>query len=210
MKKFLFIALALVFAIGANAQPRWGVKGGANISKYIWKVGDSKVDDLDARIGGLAGIMMEYSFVPSFSIQPELMYRYNSTRIKNNESLTPGKDANLHFHQLQLPVNLKYKLGTDDLKFFVAAGAYASYIMAGKAKGVYGEESGSIDLYGDGAFAKALDLKHFDWGAGFGIGFEVKRAIITVDYQLGLMNLSGVNNVKFRNNSLALTLGYFF
>jgi hypothetical protein len=115
MKKVLFIILGIALTYGLNAQLRYGVKLGGTLSSLFMKA-EGESDSSDPKIGIKAGGILEYSFSPSFALQPELLYINNGGKFID--------DLSFNLHNLQLPVNIKYKTGTDKLKFYVTAGPY--------------------------------------------------------------------------------------
>ncbi|MDR1180718.1 MAG: PorT family protein [Bacteroidales bacterium] len=216
MKKVLLITLGLVLTYGLDAQLRYGVKLGGTLSSIYSKYtgeGETESNNSDPKIGFKAGAMLEYSFSSSFALQPELLYVNSGGKYK--EEFEGGNESSkINFHQLQLPVNIKYKMGTDNLKFYVAAGPYIGYIFAGKEKWNYkwnydGEsdsDSGSDDIYGENS-----RLKHIDFGVGAGFGVEfLNKYTVGAGYKYGIANLTKAENSKIKTGTFDLSIGYFF
>jgi len=99
MKKVIITALFVCAAVVCSALPNFGVKAGANFSKF--SVSKSEI---------------EYSFQPGFDlglfarvkfnkwyVQPELVYSYQVSKAKD-------VDTKPHSHNLNIPVLLGYKV----------------------------------------------------------------------------------------------------
>jgi hypothetical protein len=213
MKKVLLIILGIALTYGLDAQSRYGVKlGGTLSSLYSKSTGEGGgSNNTDPKIGIEAGALLEYSFSPSLALQPELLYVNNGGKQKaahEGESIS----ERIILHQLQLPINIKYKMGTDKLKFYVAAGPYLGYIFAARSKQTYKNENEGINesrnnnLYGDGS-----DMKHFDFGMGVGFGVELlNKYIVGTGYKYGISSLTKTENVTLRTGTFNLSVGYFF
>ncbi|MDR2651540.1 MAG: PorT family protein [Prevotellaceae bacterium] len=197
MKKVLLIILGIALTYGVNAQLRYGIKLGGTLSNLSTKTAGES-DNSDPKIGIQAGGILEYSFSPSFSLQPELLYVNNGGKFEN--------DLSFNMHNLQLPVNIKYKMGTDNLKFYVTAGPYLGYIFAARLK------TGSVSVNAfDESVNNEMKLKHFDFGLGTGLGIEIaERYIVGVGYKYGLANLTKVEDVTVKSGTFNLSIGYLF
>lgn len=210
MKRFTLVLLGVILTIGVNAQVnniRWGVKVGGNLSQMTTKIDGDKLDGAKNRFGFHAGGMMEYSFSPSFAIQPELLFSMNSTGQEYDITEDVTQKTHIDIWQIQVPINLKYKLGDDALGYFVTAGPYFGIGLSGKLKG---DGMGSRNIYDEDEMGTDLNLKRFDIGIGVGLGVEIKKIMVGASYQFGLMNLSNANKVKSRVGTFQLSVGYFF
>jgi opacity protein-like surface antigen len=200
MKKVLLIILGLALTYGLNAQVRFGVKLGGTLSK-LYAESDGETESSDPKIGFKIGGLLEYSFSPSFALQPELLYVGNGGKYKDDDA-----DVSFNFHNLQLPINLKYKVGTDNLKFYATAGPYLGYIVAAKLK----SGSVSVDLF-DEELEEAVPLKRLDYGIGAGLGIEISsKYIVGVGYKYGLANLADVDEGSMKTGTFSLSIGYLF
>jgi opacity protein-like surface antigen len=205
MKKILLIILGLALTYGVNAQVRFGVKLGGTLSYLSFKY-DGESERSDPKIGFLAGGVLEYSFSSSFALQPELLYVNNGGKYENfytdGYSLVPVPTTAI-FHNLQLPINLKYKIGSDNLKFYATAGPYFGYILSAKEK--FKDDSGSVTVDLEG-------IKKFDFGIGAGLGIEISnKYTVGVGYKYGLANLNdGGEGAKIKIGTFGLSIGYLF
>ncbi|MDR1898146.1 MAG: PorT family protein [Prevotellaceae bacterium] len=199
MKKSLLIILGIALTFGLSAQVRFGVKLGGTLSQLSNKV-EGESENSDPKIGFQVGGLLEYSFSESFALQPELLYVNNGGKFGGGES----EDVVFNLHNIQLPVNLKYKLGTDKLKFYVTGGPYLGYIAAARLSA----GAVSINVFDDDA---GTDMKHFDFGVGAGFGIELSNKYVAgVGYQYGLANLTGSEGAKMKSGTFNLSIGYLF
>ncbi|MDR2466347.1 MAG: PorT family protein [Prevotellaceae bacterium] len=197
----------MAFTLGLNAQLRFGAKIGGAVSSLSTKNWEGEKEDrYKARLGFLLGGMMEYSFTESFALQPELLYVLNGAKEKEG-----GDGGRISLHNIQLPVNLKYKFGVEGLKFYATAGPYFSLIAGAKVK----EGDKTRDLFKeDGGI-----IKRMDFGLGVGFGVEIKKIAIGAGYSFGLSNLykkssnsedNGEDKNSMKTGTFALSVGYFF
>ena len=73
MKRYLLALVAIVVALSASAEFRWGPTAGVNISKYTYK---QALFNVDHSVGGGAGIMGELMF-PGIGFGIDLGLNYN-------------------------------------------------------------------------------------------------------------------------------------
>jgi hypothetical protein len=208
MKKVFLIILGIALTYGVNAQLRYGIKVGGILSDISFKE-NGKTKSSDPKVGFELGGILEYSFSSSLSLQPELLFVNNGgIKISNNVFSLTSKYT---FNQFQLPINLKYKMGTEQLKFYVAAGPYFGYIFSAKAK----HSGGNLQnlFIGDNPqnlFKGKDPMKHVDFGIGVGFGIEFyNKYIVGTGYKYGIANLSR-GNETMKIGTFDLSIGYLF
>jgi hypothetical protein len=218
MKKIFLLLVCVALTVGVNAQIRFGAKVGGTFSNLTIKGDGEKLDYFKPGIGFQIGGVLEYSFSESLALQPELLYVMDNSKIKNNafDGLFEDLDgvsasAKMALQVIQLPINLKYKMGTESLKFYVTAGPYLGYILSGKMKAKATAEgnsvSASFDMFDDNS---GLEAKRFDFGVGAGFGIEVSKFTVGVGYQYGIANLTGAKEGSLKLGTFNLSVGYFF
>jgi opacity protein-like surface antigen len=202
MKKSLLVILGIALTFGLSAQVRFGVKLGGTLSELYMRA-EGETENSDPKIGIKAGVILEYSFTESFALQPELLYVNNGGKFGDSEI---SEDIAFNLHNIQLPVNFKYKLGTDKLKFYVTGGPYLGYIAAARLS------AGPVSINAfDEEINTEMQLKHFDFGVGAGFGIELSnRYIAGIGYQYGLANLTGAEGIKVKSGTFNLSIGYLF
>lgn len=169
MKKLnflLFTILLLCFAVAANAQFRFGVKGAINFNDY-----KTKSISLDNRTGWQAGIMARFTLpIVGIGVQPEALYTYKSTKVE-------GETA--HTSYLQVPINATWSFGIGNLGAFINAGPYFSY---------------AIDL--DKKLKDAAEKFDWGLGIGAGLDIGKIHAGVRYDWGLQNIAKNDDQNIK--------------
>ena len=184
MKKILLIAVMLLTFIGADAQVRFGIKGGVNFNSMSdIKIGDLK-NSFDNRSGFNAGILVQAkSPVIGLAIQPELLYTSKgamwapTSSDAVNEVLDAKKTIRMDY--LELPVNIQWGLDLLVLRPYIQVSPYVSYAISKK---------------GDIADVEWNNLNRFDYGVGLGAGVEIWKFQISGKYSWSLGTLSDFKN----------------
>lgn len=189
--------LALCFSLQAEAQFRFGLKAGLNVSKLSF---NESVFDSDNRAGFTGGLMMEFT-VPLVGIGADLsaMYvRRDARWMTENEIEKSNRDY------IEIPLNLKYKLSIPVISHiitpFVTTGPSVSFLTSKR----------SID--------EAWTNNKVDWAWNFGLGVQlVKKVQIAASYGLGLTNTlhaigKNENNadIDSKNRYWTITAAYLF
>jgi opacity protein-like surface antigen len=196
MKKIVLIVLGIVLTYGvSNAQVRFGVKAGGALSKITNKM-DGVTEKSDTKFGFELGGILEYSFSESLSLQPELLFVNNGGIFKYEDKET------ISLSQLQVPIYLKYKMGSESLKFYGAAGPYFGYLFSAKSK---------MEGISDNLFEGEEAMKHLDFGIGVGLGLELSnKYLVGVGYKYGIANLSSGEGETKKVGTFNLSVGYLF
>ena len=167
-KKIIAFLCAIAFlavAIPAQAQLRFGVKGGLNITSVHF---DSDLLKSDNVTGFHIGPMIEATMpLLGFGFDAALLYSQ-----KGMESSSSGVKTTMKTSYIDVPVNLKWKFGLPIVKAYLAAGPYASFRVGGdKIWNVLSDQ---------------LETKSFGAGLNFGAGVEVFNHLqVGFNYELG-------------------------
>lgn len=183
----------------AQAQVRFGVKGGVNLANYSG-LSDAEKEGSENLINANGGVMMNAPITSDgfFSIQPELLYSGKGIKFKGD-----GYEAVDRMHYLDLPVLAK--INADGLIF--EAGPQLGYMISRKgtltAGGVTAEDS---DFSG---------VNRFDFGYIAGVGYEFDNGFgLGVRYNGGLLKVekevSGQEQSKAKNSVFQFQVGYLF
>lgn len=176
---FLAIALFLVSNVASaqnkDTQPRFGVKGGLNLSNlYINDVNDEK-----AKWGFHAGIWAKVPIGEFFAIQPELLWSSKGTTLASYNNIPFTQDGQIRFNlnYVDLPVLASLTLGPISLQ----AGPYISYLVNANVK----------NLREDMTTGTAVDLDRsdfysVDYGLSGGIALDIKGFQLGARYNHGL------------------------
>lgn len=208
MKKTLLLITGILFLIAANAQLKFGVKGGVN-SSYI------KMDDIISVSGGEkyslegiksgtvgfhAGLMTRVTFFGVF-IQPELYFSSTGGEVEVTDLITQDVSIRkMEFKKLDIPVLVGFKFGPARIN----AGPVASIIIDSKA-----------DLIEKAGYEEKIKGATFGYQAG--VGIDILSISLDVRYEGNLSKLGegvniGGNDFEFdsRNPQFIFSLGIFF
>lgn len=176
MKRVYLLILALVvwMAVPAQAQFKWGIKGGANISSIHFSdlPETFSTDNLTGfHIGPTIELMAPFI---GLGFDASIMYSQTGMEIGTQ---TVKSDY------LNVPVNLKWKIGIPAVKVFAAAGPYIGFRLGG----------GKIwDVLSD-----QIESKSFSAGLNLGAGVElIEHLQISATYQLGLTDNYSIKQLK--------------
>lgn len=175
MKKSALLVLIAVLglvAVPASAQLKFGLKGGVNVSK----ASISKDVLATKNVTGFnIGPMVEFRLpIVGVGMDAALLYSQKGFKSMDNGAV----DKSMKTDYLEVPVNFKWKIGIPLVKFFLAAGPYVNFRIAGDK---IWEIPGS-------AFGQ-LKSKSFGAGLNFGAGVELLSHLqVGFNYGLGLTN----------------------
>lgn len=198
MKKnvgLVIVALLALLAIPANAQLKFGVKGGVNISSVHFS---SDVLNADNVTGFQVGPMIETSLpLVGVGLDAAVMYSQRGMKTKTGVSTT-----SMRTDFIDIPVNLKWKLGLPIVKPYLAVGPYVGFRVGGdKVWDVPGSVIGQ------------LEAKNFSAGLNFGAGVElVSHLQVGFNYGLGLTDNFSASKVdlKAKNRGWSITAAILF
>ncbi len=176
MKRVYLLILALVawMAVPAQAQFKWGIKGGANISSIHFS-DLPEIFSTDNLTGFHIGPTIEL-------MAPFVGLGFDASILYSQTGMEIGTQK-IKSDYLNVPVNLKWKIGIPAVKVFAAAGPYIGFRLGG----------GKIwDVIID-----EVQSKSFSAGLNLGAGVElIQHLQISATYQLGLTDNYSVKQLK--------------
>jgi len=195
--------IALLFILGlsisfAQAQAKFGIKGGINYSNLSGDLIDE--DANQSKVGFLGGIIANFPLSSDnfVSIQPELLYSQKGYQYQDNEvtidNATYRFKGKRNFNYLDLPVLLKINAGP----VFFEGGPQASYLLGIR-------DNREVTLIGSGndtkdwAKVEKDNLSELEIGYVAGLGFQAPMGI-----GVGL-RYNGSINALAKENSDELT-----
>ncbi|MBM6960643.1 porin family protein [Bacteroides caecigallinarum] len=191
MKKIfstLVIMVCLLLAVPAQAQVKFGLKGGLDVSKLDNKVGDNTT-------GFFVGPMVDVTLpIIGLGIDVAALYSQSGLDVnnKNSEKLK----------SVEIPVNLKWTLGLGStLGVYVAAGPQFGFSINDGWKQLMEESNKSFVSVNVGAGLKLL--RHLQVGVNYNIGAS-KLGDMIVESADGNLRSS------IRKNSWQVSLAYMF
>lgn len=179
----LMFAALLLLGIGqANAQVRLGVKGGLNIASVHFSTDVLQSDNVT---GFQVGPMIEGSLpLVGLGFDAAILYAQKGLETKT----VGGEKTTLKNDYIDVPVNLKWKLGLPVVKVYLSAGPYVGFRVGGNK---IWELPGSM--------VDQVKTKSFSAGLNFGAGVElISHLQVGLNYGLGLTN-------NYSMESLSLT-----
>jgi hypothetical protein len=206
MKKLKLLTAVVILAMSstlASAQIAFAIKGGANLSNFY----SDELSDKNTKVGFHVGLQADYEFTPNMAIQPGLFFTTKGSKITTEYQEKEGEfSQNLMY--LQLPVHFAYKQDiTPGTRIVFHAGPYVAYGVGGKSK----VTAGSITLESDKVFGDGLlQYKSFDAGLGLGIGGEFGPFLIDLGWDMGLVDISNIDDGGVKNQNAYLSIGFRF
>ena len=176
MKRVYLLILALVawMAVPAQAQFKWGIKGGANISSIHFT---NLPENFSTE--NLTG----FHIGPTIELMAPLVgLGFDASILYSQTGMEIGTQT-VKSDYLNIPVNLKWKIGIPAVKVFAAAGPYVGFRLGG----------GKLwDVLSD-----QIESKSFSAGLNIGAGVElIQHLQISATYQLGLTDNYSIKKLE--------------
>jgi hypothetical protein len=203
MKKFFTLVVLLATITVAQAQVKFGVKGGLNLTNMKF---DNSAFDKSNQTGFFIGPTLNFTLpVVGLGIDASALYDQRSAKIE-------GSEDKLKQQSIQIPINLRYGFGLGNTASF--------YIFAGPQFGFnIGDKSANI-------VDNALEwrLKDSNLSANVGVGLMLLNHLqVSANYNIAL-GTTGETNVlssttstvanlvtgKTKANAWQLSVAYFF
>ncbi|MDO4460990.1 MAG: porin family protein [Bacteroidia bacterium] len=211
MKRFLLICVLLATALSVDAQLKFGVKGGLNVSKI--RVSEGEVPD--SKAGFHAGVMLDIALTKRIYFNPQLLYTQRGFSLEGLEieglSGSKGVEAKVTLNYLQLPLDLNYRLGITDI--ITVDGIVGPYLAMGLSSKTTAEFDGHEITSSENYFSADDGYKRFDCGLRLGVGAHLGSHITaSVVYDLGMTNLlkETYDDEKAKNGIFQVSVGWLF
>lgn len=192
------------FAITAEAQIKFGLKGGLNITDMSLSKDVVKTSN---QTGFFIGPTLKVKIpIVGLGLDVSALYDQRSSEIKDvyDEDFHAVKQ-DLKQKSINIPVNLRYDLGLGDLAgIYFAAGPQFGFNIGGKNKTLF-EETAEWKLkssnFSINVGAGVMLLKHLQVGANYNIACGKTGELSFGD---------GVNAIRGRANSWQISAAYYF
>ncbi|WP_154856588.1 porin family protein [Cyclobacterium xiamenense] len=181
-----------------NPGPKFGIKGGLNLSQLYVEQPDVEDENMKAGIHfGVFGKIPINSFV---AVQPEVLYTnmgskvsYGGSDFENRFGIETG-EIRFNLNYIQVPIALAVNVGPLNIH----AGPYLSYLLSANVKNWNSSELSPNVV-------QQLDTKDFnrvDYGLVVGVGFDIKNVNVGARYNYGLREVGNTNLAgNLTNNS---------
>ena len=210
MKKVLsivFMVAAMLFASNANAQIKFGLKGGLNVTSMSFS---EEVFDASNKTGFFVGPMVKVTVpIVGLSFDAAALYDQKEADVKYAAEGELGK-VNVKQQSINIPVNVRYGFGLSSLaNIFLFAGPQWGINVGGK--NFKWNETSSYSLkksnFSVNVGAGVTLLKHLQVSANYNIACG-KSADASLSKALDAAANAGKD--KSHNNSWQIALGYWF
>lgn len=187
----------------SSLQPKFGIKGGVNLSNlYV-----DEVEDENMKVGLNIGVFAKMPITKGFSIQPELLYSSKGAKLKYNNLFGEG-EYRYNMNYVELPVLAVFNLGKN---FNIHAGPYAALLTSANIKRL-DKDNGDIDHIAD---LDTDDFNRFDYGLVGGVGFDIENFTLGARYNYGLHEIgkdgiAGQATKNSKNSAFTFYIGIGF
>lgn len=202
MKKFILVVLMTVISAASQAQTAFGIQAGANFATQ--KFEDNDGIDIKSKVGLVIGALADIDFGSSISFRPELNFIQKGFKFEED-----GYKLTLNLNYIELSPNFVYNTDAGMGKFFFGLGPSFGFGLSGNTKE---KEDGEDEVEEDINFGDAEEeVKGFDFGLNGLVGYKMASGVfLTAGYNLGLANLSNVDDEDVKNRGFSIKLGYMF
>jgi Outer membrane protein beta-barrel domain len=208
MKKIALVCFLGLAALTAEAQTRFGIKAGLNLSDVNGKSdGRSFNSDTKMKPSFHVGVIADFSISENVFVQPGILASSKGFKIEQS-----GITASTSPLYVEVPVNIGFRTElSDNLKFYVMGGPYVGIGVAGNSK-ISGSGQSETETINWGNDENDSDYKRLDYGVNVGVGVEVSNFLIGAQYGLGLANVfpGGDKDNSFKNAVIGISVGYLF
>lgn len=211
MKKILslvFMVAAMMYATSANAQVKFGLKGGLNVTSMSFS---EDVFDASNKTGFFVGPMVKVTVpIVGLSFDAAALYDQKEADVKYVGTNSDFGQANVKQQSINIPVNVRYGFGLSSLaNIFLFAGPQWGINVGGK--NFTWNETSSYSLkksnFSVNVGAGVTLLNHLQISANYNIACG-KSADASFSKALDAVTNAGKD--KSRNNSWQIALGYWF
>ena len=211
MKKILslvFLVAAMMFATSANAQVKFGLKGGLNVTSMSFS---EDVFDASNKTGFFVGPMVKVTVpIVGLSFDAAALYDQKETDVKYTGTDGELGKTTVRQKSINIPVNVRYGFGLSSLA--------NAFLFAGPQWGIN---------VGDKSFkwneTSSYSLKKSNFSVNVGAGVTLLSHLqISANYNIACGKsadaslvkaaeaLTNAGKDKSRNNSWQIALGYWF
>lgn len=190
LKKISVLSCAVLLLMGTwevkaqnnNPGPKFGIKGGVNVSQFY--VDQPNAEDENMKTGVHFGVFGKIPIANMLAIQPEVLYSnvgskitYGGSGVEDCLGIEPG-EVRFNLNYIQVPIALAVNVGPLNIH----AGPYLSYLVSANIKDLKTSDLNSNNI----TDLETDDFNRVDYGLVGGVGFDVQNVTIGVRYNYGL------------------------
>ncbi len=207
MKKILslvFMVAAMLYATSVNAQIKFGLKGGLNVTSMSFS---EDVFDASNKTGFFVGPMVKVTVpIVGLSFDAAALYDQKEAKVKANGDDYDLTGKNVKQQSINIPVNVRYGFGLSSLA--------NAFVFAGPQWGI---NVGDKNFKWADTASYSLKKSNFSVNVGAGVTL-LSHLQISANYniacgktaEVNLLNGVGKAIDKSNNNSWQIALGYWF
>ena len=207
MKKILslvFMVAAMLYATSVNAQIKFGLKGGLNVTSMSFS---EDVFDASNKTGFFVGPMVKVTVpIVGLSFDAAALYDQKEAKVKANGDDYELTGKNVKQQSINIPVNVRYGFGLSSLA--------NAFVFAGPQWGI---NVGDKNFKWADTASYSLKKSNFSVNVGAGVTL-LSHLQISANYniacgktaEVNLLNGVGKAIDKSNNNSWQIALGYWF
>ena len=210
MKKLftlIIVAVAMMIATPVDAQVKFGLKGGFNVSNMSLS---HEVLETSNRMGFFVGPTVKVTLpLTGLSFDLSALYNQSDSKLADEKGV---KEKNVSNKYIDIPLNARYGIGLGSFDVFAFAGPQVSFNV--------GHENmnwGSSESY-----KTNFQMKKSLFSVNLGIGATISKIQLTANYNIPVGKTGELNvmdaastivkdgSTKVRNNTWQVGLAYFF
>ena len=139
MKKILslvFMVAAMMYATSANAQVKFGLKGGLNVTNMSL---NSEVFDADNQTGFFIGPTVKFTLpIVGLGIDASALYDQRDAKVKVEEGDGASVESKIKNQSINIPINLRYGVGLGSTaSIYLFAGPQFGFNVGDKNQSLY-------------------------------------------------------------------------
>ncbi|MDR3252859.1 MAG: PorT family protein [Tannerella sp.] len=200
MYRYIYLFILLSLGVLSNAQPsaRFGVKGGVSVASATFNTDVFRSDNITGyHLGPVIEAMMGRG---GLGLDAAILF---SRKGFDTDGVTVSNSY------LEVPVNLKFKLGTPLINPYIAVGPYIDFLIGGDKNWELHRKAENI--------LSQIKTQSFGAGLSFALGADLLNHLqLTFNYNFSLtdnyktFDANDLDSYKGRNYICALSAAYFF
>lgn len=207
-------ALLMVTATGASAKFGFGVRAGmgAAYANYQYNVAGVSSDSKNSGVAlaAHAGLAVNIGFTHGFEVESGAQFALLGSRVKS-ENLFGDYTWNRSLYVVQIPVRAGWSYPfSDAIGIYAQLGPQFTVAVGGKDKHTGDIKIAEIKNEGDMTFGDDGQNNRFLMDLSIHAGVTLGGFRVGAYYDLGLMNVSSVDELKYKPSSAGVSLAYFF
>ncbi len=207
----LLCGFSTTYAQSNNPGPKFGIKGGLNLSQLY--IDQPNVEDESMKVGIHFGVFGKIPINSFVALQPEVLYTnmgskvsYGGSDFENLFGIESG-EVRFNLNYIQVPLALAVNLGPLN----VHAGPYVSYLLSANVNNWRSSEMSPTEV----RELNTEDFNRIDYGVVVGVGFDIGAVNVGVRYNYGLREvgnegLAGNLTNNSKNSVGQIYLGFGF